>query len=364
MIYRKYGKSKIDLAAIGFGGMRFESPHDTDASAETVLHAYEKGITYFDTAPGYCEDQSEIIMGRAISEMKKRDKPFTISTKSNKSDGDTVRAELETSLKRLNVDSIDFYNCWYVLSMEDWAGRKSGGAVQAILKAKEEGLIKHAVFSTHLAGSDIRRVIEEGYFEGVTLGYSVMNSAYRQEGIEAAAENDMGVVVMNPLGGGLITGSGDALDFLKVRPEQSMLESALHFLLNDERISSFLVGFRNKDDVDSAVAAVESFKAYTESEMNHVEQSISHDFNSLCTSCRYCDVCPEDIQVWAFQECWNHLKLKGNAEGLTDRLKWYWSASMSELERCTSCGACEAACTQKLPIIDRFAELEKALKSL
>ncbi|MDC7234188.1 MAG: aldo/keto reductase [Spirochaetales bacterium] len=364
MITRKYGRSGSETAALGFGGMRFENPSDIDGSAETVLHAFEKGIRYFDTAPGYCEDKSELIMGQAIPEMKKRGAPFTISTKSNKPDGDELRAQLETSLKRLNVDCIDYYNCWYVRTMEDWEGRKRRGAVDAILKAKEEGLIRHAVFSTHLAGPDIRTVIEEGYFEGVTLGYSVMNSAYRQEGIDAAAENGLGVIVMNPLGGGLITGSGDALDFLKVRDDQSMLESALHFLLNDQRISSFLVGFRNKADVDSAVAAVESFRPYTESEMEHVERSISSDFNSLCTSCRYCDVCPEDIQVWAFQECWNHLKLKGTAEGIADRLKWHWSASLSELERCTSCGACEAACTQKLPIIDRFAELESALKSL
>ncbi len=362
MIYRNYGPGGLTVSALGFGGMRFENPHDTDTAAETVVHAFNKGITYFDTAPGYCEDQSEIIMGRAIGEMKKSGNPFTISTKSNKSDGAVLRKELENSLTRLGVDSIDFYNCWYVLTMEDWEGRKKGGAVQAILKAREEGLIKHAVFSTHLAGPDIRRVIEEGYFEGVTLGYSVMNSAYRQEGIEAAAENGLGAVIMNPLGGGLITGSGDALDFLKVRPDQTMLESAIHFLLNDERISTFLVGFRNKDDVDSAVDAVESFKPYTDAEQAYITKSITQDFNSLCTSCRYCDVCPEGIQVWAFQECWNHLKLKGSAEGLSDRLKYYWSAGLDELEQCTSCGACEAACTQKLPILDRFAELEKALK--
>ncbi len=363
MIYRNYGRSGLKTAAIGFGGMRFENPHDIDASAETVLHAFDKGITYFDTAPGYCDDKSEFIMGRAVAEMKKSGRPFTLSTKSSKSDGSVLREELERSLERLGVDCIDFYNCWYVLTMEDWEGRKRGGAVDAILKAKEEGLIKHAVFSTHLGGADIRRVIEEGYFEGVTLGYSVMNSAYRQEGIEAAAENGMGAVIMNPLGGGLITGSGDALDFLKVRPEQTLLESAIHFLLNDERISTFLVGFRNKDDVDSAVAAVESFRPYTAEETAKLTKSITEDFNSLCTSCRYCDVCPEEIHVWAFQEVWNHLKLTGSTDGLANRLKYHWSADLTELERCTSCGACEAACTQKLPILDRFAQLEKELKS-
>ena len=71
------------VSILGFGGMRFENPEDLDTGAETVLHAYNQGISYFDTAPGYCNDKSEDIMGLAIKEMKKQDYPFYISTKSS-----------------------------------------------------------------------------------------------------------------------------------------------------------------------------------------------------------------------------------------------------------------------------------------
>ena len=91
MVYRNYGRNGRITAALGFGGMRSETPMDTDKSAATVLRAFEKGITYFDTAPGYCEDQSEIIMGSAIQEMKKSGAPFTISTKSSKAEGSARR---------------------------------------------------------------------------------------------------------------------------------------------------------------------------------------------------------------------------------------------------------------------------------
>ena len=360
MEYRLYKGRKT--AALGFGGMRFENPQDISASAETVLRAYEKGITYFDTAPGYCEDKSEIIMGEAIKEMKKGSSPFTISTKSNKADGSELRAQLETSLKRLNVDSIDYYNCWYVLTKKDWESRKKGGAVDAILKAKEEGLIKHAVFSTHLPGAHIRDVIEEGYFEGVTLGYSIINFPFRQDGIKAAIENDMGVVVMNPLGGGVVTENEKTFSFLKAYKEQSMLEAALHFLLSDPRITVPLVGFRNISDVDTAVAAVESFKPYTADQIDYIQKRVEGDFNQLCTSCMYCDVCPEGIPVWNFMEAYNHLKLKG-AESVSDRLKWHWGTDISELDKCTKCLKCERACTQTLPIMDRFEELKASIKA-
>lgn len=358
MIYSDYHGT--GTARLGFGGMRFEDPTDHEKSVSTVLRAHEKGITYFDTAPGYCGDQSEIILGKAVSEMKKSGRPFTISTKSMKSDGDELRAQLEESLRRLNVDTIDYFNCWYVLTMNDWERRKSGGAVDAILKAKEEGLVRHAVFSTHLSGSDIRRVIEEGYFEGVTLGYSAINFPFRQEGIEAAAERGMGVVVMNPLGGGLIPQNPDAFEYLKVRPDQNMLEAALHFLWSDERITVPMVGFRNEKDVDTAAAALETFVPYTDEEVTRIRSSVEQEMNAMCTNCMYCRGCPEDIRVWAFMETWNHLKLSGG-ESAADRLKYYWGISPEDMDRCTACGHCEAVCTQKLPILERFEDIKAAL---
>lgn len=360
MLYREYGKSGIKLSALGFGGMRFENPQDIEGSAATVYHAFEKGITYFDTAPGYCEDKSEIATGEAIKEMKRDGGTFYVSTKSSRSKGAGLRAQLEESLKRLNVDSIDFYNCWYILTKEDWEGRKSGGAVAEILKAKEEGLVKHAVFSTHLPGDEIREVIEEGYFEGVTLGYSAINFPYRDEGVQAAWENDMGVIIMNPLGGGIIPNSGDAFDFIKVHPEQNILEGALHFILSDPRITLPLVGFRNKKDVDEAVAAVESFKPYGDGELLSLKEKVQGEFNSLCTACRYCKDCPEGIPVWAFVETVNFLLLDTDVKA-EDRLKYYWGVDPSDMDRCTRCGLCEAACTQRLPILERFEILKKAL---
>ena len=362
MEYRNYGKTDIQVSALGFGGMRFENPQDHEKSVATVLRAFDKGVTYFDTAPGYCSDQSEIIMGKAILEMKKSDKPFFISTKSSKKTGADVRRDLEQSLTRLNVEAIDFYNCWYVLTLEDWELRKSGGVVQEILKAKEEGLIRHAVFSTHLPGPDIRKVIEEGYFEGVTLGYSAVNFPHRQDGVNAAAEHGMGVVVMNPLGGGTIVSNEESFGFIRVHENQSMLEAALHFLLAHKEISVSLVGFRNDDDVDSAIAAVESYTPYRPEEFENIRRRVQGEFNDLCTSCMYCKGCPEDIPVWMFMETYNHLMLK-DGENIANRLKYYWGTDIAELERCTECGQCEAACTQHLPILERFEELKRALKN-
>jgi predicted aldo/keto reductase-like oxidoreductase len=74
----------------------------------------------------------------------------------------------------------------------------------------------------------------------------------------------------------------------------------------------------------------------------------------------YCNVCPEDIPVWAFMEPWNHYRLS-EGESVNDRLKNHWGTSIEVLESCTSCRKCERACTQHLPILERFEELKAAV---
>ena len=59
---KPYGNTGKNISAIGFGGMRFSEPENIDKMAEIVRHAYQRGVTYFDTAPGYCKDKSELIM--------------------------------------------------------------------------------------------------------------------------------------------------------------------------------------------------------------------------------------------------------------------------------------------------------------
>ena len=88
---------------------------------------------------------------------------------------------------------------------------------------------------------------------------------------------------------------------------------------------------------------------------------IQDDFQSMCTTCGYCNVCPEDIPVWAFMESYNHVMLDKNFKA-GDRLKWHWATNLKELDKCISCGECEDACTQHLPILERLNFSKKILK--
>ena len=359
-MYKNYGSTGEKISTLVFGGMRFAEPANTGAMADVVLAAHARGINYLDTAPGYCNDQSEKIMGHAIRQLQRENKQFYISSKTSQPTADGVRENLNRSLERLGVDCIDFYHCWYILTLDGWKQRISGGAVDELVKAKEEGLIRHLVFSTHLSGEDVKTVIDEGPFEGVTLGYNAVNFPYRQEGVNTAGKAGLGVVVMNPLGGGTIVQNPENFTFIKNYPEQSILEAALSFLWAHEYITAALVGFRNIEDVNTACDAWEKFDpAKNKIDIDYLKKHIESSFDRLCTGCQYCRDCPQDIAVYKYIESYNHLMLKGG-ESLEDRLKWHYGLSnIDDLDRCTECGNCEDMCTQHLPIIERLNEIKR-----
>jgi predicted aldo/keto reductase-like oxidoreductase len=353
MQYKTYGTTGKKVSIISFGGMRLPHPENIEEGAELVAYAHSKGINYFDTAPGYCADKSEENVGAALKRMK-RDS-FHVSTKCLAADGAQVRKSLERSLKRLNVERIDFFHIWGVMSLEAWEKRKAGGAVAAAHKAREEGLIGHVVTSSHMSGKDIRMMLHDGLVEGVTLGYCAINFPYRDDAVEAAREMNLGVVTMNPLGGGVIPQNPGRLSFLKGPDDASVVAAALRFNVSHPGITTALVGFSAKQHVDEAVAAVENFQPYSQARIDEIRRHILRSFDDLCTGCGYCLPCPEKIQVPQMMDTFNQRLLVGAGQkALRDRLKWHWANSPEEAAQCTECGACEDRCTQHLPIRERM----------
>jgi uncharacterized protein len=367
MIYNTYGSTDIKVSAIGFGGMRFPNQDDVDACASLVKAAYDADINYFDTAIGY--GKSEELFGVAIKQMAKtrKQKPFFIATKTMQTDPAEVRRECETSLKRMGLDYIDFYHVWCILTAEGYRERKTKGVIKEFEKLKSEGLIKHICVSSHMTGSDITTMLNDYPFEGILLGYSVSNFAYRDAGIETAAKLNRGVVVMNPLAGGIIPQHPQRFSFVKTRSDETVVEGALRFLLNDPRITITLVGMGDKAHLDEVIRVIDGFKPISPEAIKKIRNSIKEAFNELCTGCRYCDSCPQGIPIPKMMDTYNQYILSGKPREMINRLRWHWGIGLQNeyLSKCTQCGQCEKACTQKLPICDRLKfirdEAQKAL---
>jgi uncharacterized protein len=362
MLYRPFGNTGIEVSSLGMGCMRFENPEDIDGMAEVVYHAYERGVNYIDTAPFYCQDKSEDIVGAAVKEMKKGDKPFYLSSKCGSPDGDAVRKSIERSLERLGVDSIDFFHVWCLIRPEQFSERKKKGAIDAIIKAKEEGLVKHISVSTHLAHGQVEQLFQEadGLFESMLIGLNAVNFQFRIDGVKAAHKRGIPVVTMNTLGGGLLTEHPEHFKHIMRPDDESILDSAIRFNVSLPEVNVALVGFRNVEDVDTAVDAMDRFEPLSDEEMANMKKAAVEGADGLCTQCNYCDGCPEGIPVIRLMEAYNRKVLTGNAQAAQNQLKYHWGIPdvREVIDKCTQCQKCVKACTQHLPIMERFEELK------
>ncbi len=363
MQYKEYGKTSKKVSVIGFGGMRFRK-EDYDKSfeipARIIRRASELGINYFDTAPFYCEDKSEEIFGEAFKDMPK---PFYVSTKSmihREPTADDVRKRVDNSLNRMGLNKINFFNMWSILNIEQYRKVMApGGPYEGALKAKDEGLIEHIVFSTHCSGEEIETIVNEGAFEGVTLGYNATNFAYRRKGINAAYEKGLGVVTMNPLGGGIIPQNPDYYSFIKENREDTLAQAALKFNISHNEITVALAGMGTIEEVEENVKAGENFGVMTDERLNKMEGHLNESLDSLCTGCQYCKGCPVDIDIPKYMDAFNMSIIAKSDESIINRLKWHWGMDNEGAAKCIECGKCEKLCTQHLPIIERLKYISK-----
>ncbi len=150
-----FGKTGEAVSWLGMEGMRFEKDIPEKECIHNIRFASELGINYFDTAPEYNEDRSEDIYGRAFRQMP-RDK-FLVATKGdNKLSASEITKNIDRSMKRLDVDQIDFYFLWCLITMDQFHNSmKKGKSMEAILAARKQGKIKHVGTSIHMYSENL-----------------------------------------------------------------------------------------------------------------------------------------------------------------------------------------------------------------
>lgn len=366
MFYKQYGNTDMNVSAVGMGCMRYDD-EDVKAGrlekcAEVALYAHEKGINYFDTAPFYCDDKSEEITGIALSQLP-RDSYYVTSktnrgTLNNDCSAESFRRRLELSLTRLKVDYLDFYHLWCMLNIDSYE-KQCEELYGFFEQAKSEGLIRNIVFSAHMQGAELEQAVATDRFKGMLIGYNALNYRFRQSGIEAAHRKGMGVVVMNPLGGGLIPRNPDTFSYLTQGTDLTVPQAALRFVASHKEITVTLAGMTKKEHVDDACRAVEGLQEKSAAEIVKAYENTGMALNNLCTGCAYCDYCPKGIDIPKYMDAYNE-KLMGN--DMEDRLSGHWGIPAEKAAECISCGKCEKLCTQHLPIIDRLGEIAALAK--
>lgn len=141
---RVLGRTQQAVSIIGFPGLALNRLNQDESNA-AVRKAFDLGCNYFDVAPAYGE--AEVRLGPALVGL--RDKVF-LSCKTKMRDAKGAREELERSLERLKTDHFDLYQLHHIRTpAEVKQALGPGGALEVLLKAKEEGKVKWLGFSAH-----------------------------------------------------------------------------------------------------------------------------------------------------------------------------------------------------------------------
>ena len=144
---RVLGRTGQKVSIVGFPGLALI--HYDQERCNAGLHdAFKRGVNYFDVAPAYGNGEAEIKMGIGLQGID-RSRIF-LACKTKKRDKEGARQELERSLKRLKTDYFDLYQLHHLRRPEEVKQALGpNGAMETILKAKEQGKLKYIGFSAH-----------------------------------------------------------------------------------------------------------------------------------------------------------------------------------------------------------------------
>ncbi len=358
MQYTTLGKTGLKVSRLGFGCMRLpmKSAQEVDRDlALPLLHrAVDLGVTYFDTAVGYCGGDSQRALGEAMEDM--RDK-VVLSTKNphyDKADTKGWWQNLEDSLERLRTDHIDIYN-FHGMSFERYEMGVAGedGLYKEVLKAKEQGMVRHICHSFHGSLESLKNCVATGLFQTVTVQYNLLDQSL-EEGIAAAHAQGMGVVIMGPVGGGRLgypsERAADIATEVKSTPEL-----ALRFVLSNPHVSVALSGMSDLKQLEENVATVDNSGDLSQADHHRIEEAIEERkklAGLYCTGCNYCMPCPEGVDIPANFEILNTERIFG----LTDHARARYAALGGQAALCRLCNKCVPLCPQDLAIPERLGD--------
>jgi aryl-alcohol dehydrogenase-like predicted oxidoreductase len=252
---RALGRTGEKVSAIGLGGYHIGKQADENESITIIRKAIDSGITFMDNCWDYNAGASEIRMGKALRDGY-RQRTFLMT----KIDGRTKEAaarQIDESLKRLQTDHVDLMQFHEVIRLEDPDRIFSkGGAVEAMVDARQAGKIRYVGFTGHKDPFVHLRMLEvaaahQFRFDAVQMPLNVMDAHFRSfehQVLPRLVADQIGVLGMKSMGDPFI------LESKTVSPIE-----CLHYAMNLPT-STVITGIDSPKILDQALEAARTFK--------------------------------------------------------------------------------------------------------
>lgn len=314
----RLGKTEIVTNKNGFGALPIQRISDAEA-VKLLRRAYDRGITFYDTARFYTD--SEVKIGLAFKGM--RDKVY-IASKTAAVTPEAFWKDLETTLNNLQTDYLDIYQ----FHNPDFCPKPGDGSgvYECMLKAKEQGRIRHIGITNHRL-KVAEEAIDSGLYDTLQFPFCYLATEKDIALVKKCEKADMGFISMKALSGGLINNSAAAYAF------QAQYENVLP-----------IWGVQREEELDEFLSYIDHPPVMTE----ELRQVIDHDREELCGNfcrgCGYCMPCPAGIKI---NDC-ARMSLMIRRAPTQMQLTADMQKMMMKIEDCLHCNQCMEKCPYEL----------------
>ena len=378
MIYRDFHGKK--LSALGFGAMRLpvidgdDGRIDEAAALRMVDTAMQNGINYYDTAWGYHGENSELVMGKALSRYP-RDS-YYVATKFpgyDPSNWGKVEEIFEQQLKKLGVEYFDFYLFHNVCEMniDAYLNDEKYGIYSYLMKQKLSGRIKHLGFSCHGSIPVLQRFLDaygkDMEFCQLQLNYLDWTFQNGKEKVDLLDQHNIPVWVMEPLRGGKLAKLLPEYEarLKELRPDEEIPAWAFRFLQSIPSVTMILSGMSNDEQLEKNLITFAEDKKLNEVEMSAL-LDIAEKMLSVgtvpCTACHYCvSHCPQGLNIPDLLALYNEHAFTGG--GFIAPMALGALPEDKRPQACLQCRSCEQVCPQQIKISEVLADFSAKLGS-
>ena len=373
MVYKEFQDKK--LSALGFCAMRLPvsdsipgTPIDEEKTEEMVDFALRHGVNYFDTAYGYHDGTSEVVMGKVLGKYP-RDS-YYLATKFpgyDLSNMDKVDTIFEEQLGKCGMEYFDFYllHNIYEKNIDPYLDPKYG-IMDYLLKQKENGRIRHLGFSAHGRYDTMKRFLEaygdKMEFCQIQLNYLDWKLQDAKAKVELLNEYHIPIWVMEPLRGGKLAelSAENEAKLHALRPEEAVPAWAFRFLQSIPGVTMVLSGMSNRDQLEKNIATFAEDRPLNEEEMTAILEAADSMLDVLpCTACRYCvSHCPKGLDIPTLLSLYNETRF---VNGLITHMAVDALDEEKRPDACAGCHSCEAVCPQQLEIAGAMKDFVRKL---
>lgn len=358
----------VESSALGFGCMRLPTTADGKIDEEKAIamirHGIDAGVKYIDTAYPYHGGESELVVGKALQDGY-REKVILVTKlpcwKVEKHED--MMALLDEQLAKLQTDHVDFY-LLHALNKERYEQMAALDYQSFFDEALAQGKIKYPAFSFHDNKEAFMHILNDYDWKMCQVQMNILddNNQATLEGIKAAGEKGIGVVIMEPLRGGLLANPPEDVKaaYAKASVSRSPVEWAFRYLYTMPEVITILSGMSSPEQVEDNLQIFDRAdrEQLTEEEKQlyvDVKNTYLARMKTKCTGCEYCQPCPMGVKIPNIFNGYDRSLLSADGSFVDGYAKL--KADNADASRCVSCRKCERACPQHLPIVQYLQEI-------